>query len=280
MKRFFRGNGILILLIAVVLTLLAGIGSVLFAGHTSFVSNALGVVTTPVQKLVSGFTGWVGHLYSYTYEFDSLKKENEELKQQVAELQEKVREGEASISENQRFRTLLGLQQKRRDFVFESASVASRGSSNWTSTLTLGKGTMNGVKVNDCVITAAGSLVGVVKETGLNWCTVITVLDPDLEMGGTILRTDASAILEGSVDLMQKEQLKLTYLPEESDVVSGDLVVTSGMGGVYPSGLVVGYVQDVRTDVSGATRYAAISPAVTPDSLSEVFIIKSFDIVD
>ncbi|MDD4715997.1 MAG: rod shape-determining protein MreC [Oscillospiraceae bacterium] len=279
-KKFFKTNGILILLIAVVLTLLAGLYSAMFGSKASFVTNAWGIVTTPVQKLVSEFTSWAGHIYSYTYEFDTLKKENQELKQQIADMQEKVRDGEASTAENERFRTLLNLQKKRRDFTFENAAIADRGSSNWSSTLTLGKGAANGVKVDNCVVNAAGDLVGIVTQVGTNWCTVITVTDPGLELGGTILRTSETAILEGSLELLKSGRLKLSYLSEQSDVVNGDLVITSGKGGVYPSGLVVGYVENVRNDVSGATRYAVLSPAADLRNLTEVFIIKSFDIVE
>ena len=115
---------------------------------------------------------------------------------------------------------------------------------------------------------------------GLNWSTVSTVLNTDIEMGGIVTRTYSAGILEGSFDLMSQGRLKLSYLPEDAQLVSGDEVVTSGKGDVYPSGLVVGQVEGVFTDPSGMTRYAVVLPDVKLDSLVEVFVIKDFDIVE
>ena len=130
------------------------------------------------------------------------------------------------------------------------------------------------------MVTETGVLVGVVSSVGLNWCTVSTVVDAGLEMGGIVTRTYSAGVLEGSMDLMSRGRLRLSYLPDEAQLVSGDEVVTSGMGDVYPSGLVVGRVEGVFTDPSGMTRYAVIVPDAQLDSLIEVFVIKDFDIVE
>ena len=195
-------------------------------------------------------------------------------------MEQQVKEAEASEAENERLRTLLELRDKRRDFVFESATIVSRGSSNWSSTMVLSKGSTHGVELGDCVVTEAGYLVGIVSEVVLNWCTIITVIDTDLELGGQIFLTGEAAILEGDFTLMQEGKLKLSYLPEDSELISGDLVVTSGKGGVYPSGLVVGYVEELRTDDSGVTQYAVVVPDAALNQLTQVFIIKDFDIVE
>lgn len=79
---------------------------------------------------------------------------------------------------------------------------------------------------------------------------------------------------------MQEGKLKLNYLPDSAQLVSGDEVLTSGRGEVYPAGLVVGQVEGVFTDPSGMTRYAVVVPDVDLEQLVEVFVIKSFDIVE
>ena len=113
-----------------------------------------------------------------------------------------------------------------------------------------------------------------------NWSQVMTVVDSDLEMGGLIARTDSAGILEGQFDLMGEGKLKLSYLPENSEFMAGDQVLTSGLSGIYPSGLVVGHVEEVLTDASGMTRYAVIVPETDLNSLEQVFVIKSFDIIE
>ena len=125
-----------------------------------------------------------------------------------------------------------------------------------------------------------GNLVGVIREVGLNWSSLITVVDSDLEMGGLIARTDGAAILEGDFALMGQGKLKLSFLPENSELMAGDQVLTSGLSGLYPSGLVVGHIEEVLTEASGMTRYAVVIPETDLGSLKQVFVIKSFDIVE
>ena len=95
-----------------------------------------------------------------------------------------------------------------------------------------------------------------------------------------LTRTGEAAILEGDFTLMGQGRLKLSYLPENSELIAGDLVSTSGRGGIYPPGLVVGHVEDVHTEASGVTRYAVVQPETDLESLKQVFVIKSFEIVE
>ena len=122
--------------------------------------------------------------------------------------------------------------------------------------------------------------MGVVAEAGTNWATVSTVIDTDTQMGGIVNRTYSAGVLEGDFALMNQGRLKLNYLPEAAQLVSGDEVLTSGRGDMFPSGLMVGRVEGVFTDPSGQTRYAVVQPAVALDSLIEVFVIKDFEIVE
>ena len=142
-------------------------------------------------------------------------------------------------------------------------------------------GSISGVQalvVSTATRVGMGNLVGVVAEVGENWATVRTLVDSDTEMGGQLARTGGAAILEGDFALMGEGRLKLTYLPENSELIAGDLVTTSGRGGVYPAGLVAGHVEEVRTDASGMTRYAVIAPETDLDGLQQVFVITDFTV--
>lgn len=280
MKDFFRNNGPLILVIAVLLAAVTAVGSYLLQGVPNPLGNLLGVVTTPIRNGVSSLAGWVEGVYNYSFQYDELLAENERLRKEIADLKEDARVGEAAIKENKYLREQLGLKQKRRDFQLELATVTARGSSNWASTLTLSKGTDQGVAAGNCVVDAAGNLVGIIDEAGSNWSTMITVIDANLEMGAIIARTDSTAILEGDFSLMADGKLKLTYLPENTELITGDLVLTSSMGGNYPSELVVGTIESIHTDATGMSRYAVIAPAADLDSLVQVSIIMEFDIVE
>ena len=280
MKDFFRKNGLLILLIAVLLSAVTAVFSYAFQGLPTPLSNALGVVTTPVRDGISSLAHWVEGVYNYSFRYDELQAENDRLKAEIAALEAEAREGEADSRENQRLRELLELRPKEAEFELESATVTARSSTNWASTLTLSKGSSHGVEAGDCVVDSAWNLVGVVEEVGVNWCTIITVVDANLEMGGLIARTESIAVLEGDFALMVQDRLKLSYLPDDTELITGDLVLTTGMGGNYPSDLVVGTIESIHNDASGMSRYAVIRPETDLDALVQAFIIKDFQIVE
>ena len=280
MKDFLRNNGIWLLVIALLLSVLIGVGSSLMGGNTDPLSNAVTTVTAPIRNGIAAVAGWAEGVSRYVLRYGEIQQELDSLRAQVAQLQDDLRSAQEASRENEQLRQLLDLAQRRRDFTFEAAKVTARSTTNWESTLTLSKGTDTDVAVGDCVVTEQGVLVGVVSQVGHNWSTVSTVINTDIEMGGLVARTYSAGVLEGDFALMQEGRLKLNYLPEEAQLVSGDEVLTSGKGEVYPSDLLVGRVEGVFTDPSGQSRYAVVTPAAKLDSLIEVFIIKDFDIVE
>ena len=280
MKDFLRKNGILLLIIALLLSILIGVGSAFLGGNADPLSNVANTVTAPIRSAIATVSGWAEGVYTYVFHYGELQDELDSLRKQVAELEDAVRQGQEASRENEQLRSLLDLQEKRRDFVFESAKVTARSTSNWESILSLSKGSSAGIEVGDCVITETGVLVGVVSEVGYNWSSVSTVINTDTEMGGIVSRTYSAGVLEGDFALMSQGKLKLNYLPEGAQLVSGDEVVTSGKGDIFPSGLVVGQVEGVFTDPSGQSRYAVVTPLAKLDSLIELFVIKDFTIVE
>ena len=198
----------------------------------------------------------------------------------MAELRAGARQAERDREENVLLRRLTGLREQRRGFEFETATVLERSTNNWTRTLTLNRGTAHGVAVNNVAVSSEGYLVGVVTEAGLNWCTVQTVTDTDTELGARLFRTGDAVIAEGDFTLMRQNRLKVTYLPADTALLVGDYIVTSGLGGYYPSDLVIGTVESVEADDNGLAQYAVLAPMLEFDALTELFLIKSFDIVE
>lgn len=283
MKDFLKHNGILILVIALLLALITAVVSLTFGGVANPLANVAGVIATPFRNGINAFVNWTEGVYSDAFQRENEREELEALKKENADLRRQAREGEAASRENERLRNLLGLKIERPDFDFQEATVTAHTSSNWSSTLTISRGSAAGVEAGDCVVDEYGNLVGVISVVGANWSTLITVVDVDLEMGGLIARTDGAAILEGDFELMGQGKLKLTYLPEDTQLLAGDTILTSGLvsGGTatYPSGLVVGYVEEVRSDDSGMSDYAVLTPATQLGTLEQVFVIKAFDMV-
>lgn len=274
MKQFFRNNGGLLVVAAVLLAAVITLGSYIL-GYDPL-SGAMELLATPFRSASAAVSGWAQAQYDRSFRYEQLLAENETLRRRVAELEEAGIAGQDAVRENERMKDLLGLAEARPELHYQSAQVVRRSAYNWESTLTINQGTLGGVAVDDCVIDQYGYLIGVVTEAGLNSCVVTTILDPDLELGGRIARTDEAAILEGDFTLMLEGLLRLSFLPEEARLVTGDQVTTSGLGGVYPPGLVVGSVRTLCVEEDGVSRYAQVQPAADIAGTEYVYVIVNY----
>ena len=279
MKRPSDRFGITLLALAAIVAVLLSVMSY-FSTTAAPLPNLAGIIAAPFRSASAALSETVENWFDYLTQFDELKEENRQLKQKIAKMEENDRQAQADRDENARLREVAGLREQRRDLHLESARVLAQDTSNWASLLTVNKGTVHGVDVGDCVVTETGYLVGVVTTAGLNWSTVRTILDSESSIGAMVFRSKSNALAQGDFALMREGQLTLSYLGSEPDVVAGDLILTSGLGGYYPSDLVIGHVDEVLTGDNGLTQYAVVTPDAPMDDLIQVFIITSFDIVD
>ena len=279
LKNFLKQHGLWVLFAAAVLSVALAVMSVLSANSSPLV-NLTGMIVSPFRAGYTAIATWFNDLQNYYKDTTDLQAENAALRQQIAKNEETIREAEAAVEENKRLHELLKLTQKRRDLSdLEAAMVTEHEVTNWTSSLTLNKGTSLGIEVGDCVIDACGNLVGVIHKAGTNWSTVLTLVDTDTSLGAQVFRTKDLGVAQGDFSLMRKTRLRLDYLPADCALLPGDVVVTSGLNGHYPSGLVIGSVEEVQVDDAGATAYAILEPETDLDALTEVFVVKSFEIV-
>ena len=280
MKRFFTKYGLMALATATAVTVILSLVT-FFSNNTTLLENLVGTAAAPFQSAAASLVQWVEGNLRFAAEFDALKEENQALRTQIAEMEEKLRQAEVDSEENRRLRRLLELREQRRDLTdLETATVVERSASNWSSAMTLSKGTSSGVEVGDCVITEEGYLAGFISDAGTNWSTLLTLVDTDAAVGAQIFRSGDVAVAQGEFSLMHQGRLKLTYLAAGATLLAGDLVVTSGLGGYCPSGLVIGSVEELVADEGGLTQYAVIKPAAQLEDLVQVAVVKSFEIVE
>lgn len=278
MKEFFHKNGILILIIAVLLTAILGVCSAIL--DMSPVSNMLGMLSTPFRAGADAMASWIEDRYNYAFRYNELMDENEALRAQLAEALEELRDAQDANRQNARFRELIGLAERHRDFEFQDAAVTDRAVTNWNFILIIDKGSNVGIEEGNCVVDQYGNLVGVISKVGLNWSEAASVVDPSIELGARLPRTDEKAVLEGDFTLMLEREVKLAYLPEDCVPIAGDQVLTSGLGDRYPAGLLVGTVKSLHNEANGLSRYAVVSPAADLEGVRYVYVIKSFDVVE
>ena len=280
MKEYLKKNGIKVGIVVFAAALLIGLGSAARDGKIGFVQNATGVIKAPVQKVLSSAVNWLDTVYGYLYEYNSLVAENESLRSQLADAQEAARNGIEASEENARLRELLNLREQHTDYEMESSKVVLWSSSNWSSAFTISKGSSSGIELGDPVITEYGAVVGQITELGETWATVSTLIDVDMSVGAFIGATGSSGMVVGEFAHMQDKKAKLTFLADGAQIFVGDEVLTSGSGGAFPAGLVIGKITNVQTEAGGQIEYGIVEPQCDLDSLVQVFIIKNFTVVE
>ncbi|MEA3328153.1 MAG: rod shape-determining protein MreC [Candidatus Omnitrophota bacterium] len=194
-------------------------------------------------------------------EKNSLLKETAYLREEVAGLKE------ASI-ENERLRNLL-LFKKKSPGKMILARVIAKDSTNWHKTVVIDKGTDQGIK-KDMPVVTPGGLVGKVIQTNNEVGQVMLIIDPNLKVSGLIQRTREEGIIEG----VPSGLCKMRYLSLDTDLKVKDVVISSGLGGVYPKGLVIGRVKSAGKDISGLYSYALVEPMVDFSRLEEVLCLE------
>ncbi len=275
MNDFFSRRTIIVILTAVLVSLLIMILSAVSSGNISPISAVANVITEPIRGAVSSVSDYFGDWKDKFTRYDEVLAENEELKRKLAISEDKVRKNEAAALENRTLKTALGMKEKNASYDFESCEVVAKNSDNWSSSFTINKGSASGIKVDNCVITAEG-MVGFVSEVGPTWATVTSVTDTTMEASAIASRTRDVASAEGDFELMTEGFLRLSYLPRDTKVLKGDVIETSGVGGLFPKGIVIGTVEEVKTETHAISKYAVIKPAVDFDRVNHVIVIKSF----
>ena len=278
MKHFLKHHGLWVLFAAAVIAVVLALMSV-FSHTTSPLTNFANILASPFRAGYESVADWFNDKQKYYQDTTALEEENAALRRRLAELEAEVRQARLDSAENERLKELLGLQEKRPDLTsdLEAATVVEHTVTNWTATLTISKGTSSGLEIGDCVIDETGALVGLISAAGTNWATILTLVDTDTSLGAQVFRTGDLGLAQGNFSLMGENRLRLEYLSADTQLLGGDLVVTSGLGEYYPAGLVIGSVEEVQADSSGAASYAVLVPAVDFGALEEVFIIRSFD---
>ena len=280
MKDYVKKYGVRLLALVLAAALLTGVAAAKGEGHASAVEDTAGAVRSPFQKVAQALVSRVEGFYGWLFNYEMLLQENENLRAQIAELEQQVRDNQQASEENIKLRELLNLSQKHTDFVFESAKVVSWNASNWASTFTISKGSEAGLEVGDAVVTEYGVLVGTIAELGTNWAIVDTVVDIGTSIGVLVGAEETSAMRLGDYTLMSSQYMKISFVAESGQVITGDIVVTSGAGGAYPQGLILGTVSSVHTEAAGQFEYAVVEPFTDLNSLTQIFVIKDYQVIE
>lgn len=264
-------------ILVAILAFLVGlmIMAVYTGGTASFVSQAVSFVTVPIQRLSAQVSNNVEVFFDRYLNSSAVYEENRRLQEEVTVLREQLADYEKVKHENDQFREIVGVSESRQDITLVNASVIARDPSDRFYSFTIDKGTLDNVAYLDPVMTADG-LVGYITEVGLTSSKVATILDVTSQVGVYHSATRDIGIATGTIDLAAEGWCMVDYLPRDSEVAKGDLILTSGSG-LFPRDLPVGQVTEVRPNAHGTSLVAVVEPAVEIKTVKDVFVITSFE---
>ncbi|MBR2042162.1 MAG: rod shape-determining protein MreC [Oscillospiraceae bacterium] len=276
MQKFFKSWYFKVLCALAVFSVALMIRAAASGSAEVFLSQAVSVVSQPFLDFSSSVTNSVNEFLDRFIHAEENYLRVQELEEELRRANEKLIDYEEKTRENEQLRTFLGLKETNPDYEFEPATVIGRDSTNRFYSFTVDRGSLHGVEKADPVITADG-LVGIVWEVGLTYSHVRTILDISVEVGAYDIATRDGGIVTGDLSLSSEGICKLKYLPKESGIANGNLIVTSGIGGVFPKDLPIGRVKSIEIDPSGLSLAAEIDPIADIENISNVTIIKSFN---
>ncbi len=276
MKDFFKAKFFYIM---VVLTLVVTITPMVFysMGVTFVFRDMVNILLTPMQKVFNAAADAVDGFTGYFYRFDALVEENIALKEEVASLQAQIYDNKEMEEMYAWMTDFLEMKRQHTDYTMTAATVTGRESGNYSSMLTLDTGSGAGVSVGMPVVTPGG-IVGRITEVGYNWSRVTTIVEAQSAVGAFVERTGESGVAEGDFQLTGEGLVKLQYLSPDTTVQTGDRILTSGFGDVYPRGLTIGYVQSVEVNPHTRTKTAYVQCAAPVSDVSDVMIITDFNL--
>ncbi len=236
--------------------------------------SAIRDATAPVKRviLVTGreirdFVLMPVRLINLTQRYEQLEKRNRELESKLLQFEE-ISEENTRLKKLLDFRTGLSTQLETM-----AASVTGRDYSNWFGSIIINKGTEDGIRRDMAVITPDG-LVGRVINVSSHTAKVLLITDPRSGVGCLVQGTRAPGIVEGVAG--GRGQLHMVNIPIDLVPDTGDRIITSGLGSVFPKGIPVGYVREVKEEQSGLFNMAVVEPYVDFNRLEEVLVIISF----
>lgn len=231
-------------------------------------------ILAPLQRLLMVSGREVAGFFTYPVKLINASRRNEELEGRVAELEGELSKYREVRAENARLKNLLDFQTGvAPQLTTQAAAVIGRDTGNWFGTIIINAGANKGIKRDMAVITPAG-LVGRVARVSGGTAEVLLITDPRSGVGCLVQKTRAPGIVEGVAG--GRGNLQMVNIPNDLPPDKGDMVITSGLGSVFPKGIPVGTVRETRKEKSGLFRMATVDPCVDFNRLEEVLVIKSF----
>lgn len=228
-------------------------------------------IASPAQNIFSKATGAGSGLISQIVNFRNTARENEELKERLARTEIALQNARLSAADNEKLKGLLSLKEQT-GFDQVSASVIARDPSIWFNTVTIDRGSSSGVELNMPVVTAGG-IVGRVISLSPWSAQVMMITDEKAAAGAIVGQLGGSGALGSVRGSGESGLIEMRYVSGLQKVDVGDYVLTTGQDSIYPPGLNVGEVVQVKHGTATQSHEILIRPGARLDQLEEVAVL-------
>jgi rod shape-determining protein MreC len=269
---FFKKKIVILTLAATFVLVTLMIVSTAVRNSADIVTDGTGAVVSATSGVLTRSKAAVSGFIENIINARELAAQLEGARAEIARLEKKTREITALENENERLRRLLDFKEKNSGFKSVAAEITAKNPGNWYSEFIIDKGSDDGIEKYSAVITDEG-LVGYVGEVGKTWARVMTVIDPSTSVGCIVERSGDMAITEGDLEIMNEGACRVSYIAKDAGIVVGDYVETSGIGSMYPKGILIGRIIEIKPDLQGIYHVATLEAAVRFDRLREVLVI-------
>ena len=262
-------------LLGIIITIVVLILIVIFSNkeaNTSFFENVANKLVMPIQNGLTYVKNKVSGNSSFFTDISNLKTENKELQEKNSKLEQSLRELENIKTENETLKEYLGLTEKYGEYKTIPAYVINKDINNYSKTLIINIGKQDGIEENMTVIADEG-LVGHVISVTDNTAKIRTIVDTSSSISCLMSSSKDSIVCKGTLD--SNTEIKAMYIPTDANLVQGDSVDTSGLGGIYPKGIHVGTIKKIVTTKNMTDRYALVETAVDFNKLNTVLVVKN-----
>ena len=261
-------------IIGVVITIIILIIIVIFSNGdkgSSIFENFISNLVMPVQNGLTYVKNKLSGNDTFFTDINNLKTKNKELENKNSELEQSLRELENIKTENETLKEYMKLTEKYSDYATIPGYVINKDISNYSSNIVINIGEEDGVKENMTVIADEG-LVGYVVSVTSSTAKVQTIVDPSSSISAALSTTKDSLVCKGTLE--ESSILKAMYIPTNANIIQGDTIETSGLGGIYPKGIKVGTVKKVTNTGNIIDRYATINTAVDFEKLDTILVVN------
>lgn len=269
MKNLFSEKSFKVLLGAVSVLLVLVIVT---AGNSSFGTYLVNLFTLPMQKAavnaVDSTSDTQKSAEELQEEVNSLEEENRKLRNMLIEYYD-------IKGQNEQLKKYYNLKEENPDYDILPATVIRRDPNENFYGFYIDKGTVDGVEIHDPVVTEKG-LVGMVCEVDATSCKVKTILSPDMQVGVLDSKTSDSGIVTGSSRYSDDNLTVMTKIPAQHTMQEGDIIVTSGLGGIFPNKIPIGEIQEIRLDEYDSQPMAIIKPYENIKEVTSVAVITDY----